>query len=453
MGNFASTDYILAGAQDRSITFALQSRVNPITNLRYSYSRKNEGSTYDAAVAGACTALGSLGAAHTDGGAYYLSATATDPGYFLIRVDFPDAAFATGRDKVLCSVYDDATGVIAHRIFTLKGDDSIYDDSAVWLNDLTGSNGNVPYVNGIPGKPCTNLGDALAVANAIGLKKFRLCNRGSTVFDIATTSYSGFTFVSDDLVRITLGSVSQTNLCLIGIDVTNNSGMSVGSNWFTLINCRIGHVAGMDIPRAIARTCVLTGIVHLSNNGNYFFHGLKTEGGVTLDFKNQVGGDPGITSVFISGFSGRLTIKNMLTTDSLEISGEGEVIFDSTCNSATATARVNGAIKITNNATALALTDNTAGRIPTLKKNTPVAKYKFVMIDATTGNPATGKTVSATVSLDNGAFTAMANSVTERAFGVYEIDIAAADVNGNTGAFRFTATGCEDTIITFITES
>ncbi len=90
---------------------------------------------------------------------------------------------------------------------------------------------------------------------------------------------------------------------------------------------------------------------------------------------------------------------------------------------------------------------------PTLKKNTAVANYTFIMIDATTGNPATGLTVTAQKSLDGGAFSAMANSVSEIANGAYKINIAAADVNGDTGCFRFTATGAEATLITFITES
>jgi len=454
MSNFASTDYILAGSTSRSVTFALQTRVT-IGNLKYSYSRKNEGATYDAAVAGTLSAHTALSDAFAAGKAFYLSATATDPGYFLLRVDFPDAAFNTGRDKVLCSVYDDATGVIAHRIFTLKGSDSIYVDGAVWVDTVNGSVGGNPYINGIPAKPCSAFGNAASIAAAVGLKRFRLLNR-ATAIDLATSSYAGYDFISDSLAQIDLGSVSRENVSFTGLDI-NDSVVTVtaGSGWTTFKDCRIGKAAGMDLPRAVIRDCIFTGIVHLNQNGNYFMAGLKTvDGGAVLDFKNSSAADPGITSVVISGFSGRLTVKNMLTTDSLEISGEGEVILDSTCNSATATVRVSGAIVVTNDATDISLTDATAGHIPTLKKNTAVANYTFIMIDATTGNPATGKTVAAQKSLNGGAFTPMVNTpATEISNGAYKIDIAAADVNGDTGAFRFTATGCEATIITFITES
>jgi hypothetical protein len=454
MGNFASTDYILAGSTSRSITFALQSRVT-IANLRYGYSRKNEGATYDAAVSGALSALGSLGAAHSPGGAYYLSATVTDPGYFLLRVDFPDGAFATGRDKVLCSIYDDDSGEIAHRIFTLKGDDSIYADGAVWSDSVDGGSGAVPYVNGIPSNPMTVTGGSLA--STLGLKRLRLVNPAS-VFTLGTADLEGLTVISDCYPGIDIDQSDLEAAAIVGCRIYSATAANypqVGSGYLTLVDCLIGGAVGANLPLFKGFNLSATNIFNLSNAGQYEIAGLKTaDDGVVLDFKRANGVDPGAATLIISGFSGRLTVKNMLTTDSLEISGEGEVIFDTTCNSATATARVSGAIVVTNNATDLLLTDNTAGHIPTLKKNTPVNNYTFVMIDATTGNPATGKSPAAQVSLNGAAFTGMVNTpAVEISNGVYKINIAAADVNGDTGAFRFTATGCEATIITFITES
>ncbi len=90
-----------------------------------------------------------------------------------------------------------------------------------------------------------------------------------------------------------------------------------------------------------------------------------------------------------------------------------------------------------------------------IKKNTAIAKFKFVMLDATTGNPTAGFTVTAVKKLDaDGAWSAMPGSgtIVDNGSGAYSIDIAAADTNGDTGVWKFTAPGAEITLITFVTE-
>ena len=100
--------------------------------------------------------------------------------------------------------------------------------------------------------------------------------------------------------------------------------------------------------------------------------------------------------------------------------------------------------------------DIDAKEIPhSIKKNTAIAGLKFVMVDATTGNPAAGFTVTASRKLDADAtWSAMPGSgtIVDNGSGVYSIDIAAADTNGDTGVWRFTAPGAETTLITFVTE-
>lgn len=88
-----------------------------------------------------------------------------------------------------------------------------------------------------------------------------------------------------------------------------------------------------------------------------------------------------------------------------------------------------------------------------LKKNTALAKYQFLMTDSTTHNPATGKTVTVTRSIDGAAFGAStAGTATEVANGAYYIDLSAADLNGNVVVLRATASGCDDLFITFTME-
>lgn len=86
-------------------------------------------------------------------------------------------------------------------------------------------------------------------------------------------------------------------------------------------------------------------------------------------------------------------------------------------------------------------------------KNVALANFPFVMrltSDHVTG--ATGKTVTATRRIDNGSFASCANSASEVSNGVYTINLAAADLNGDTILLRFAAADCDDTFILVVTQ-
>lgn len=90
------------------------------------------------------------------------------------------------------------------------------------------------------------------------------------------------------------------------------------------------------------------------------------------------------------------------------------------------------------------------GQNPFLK-NTAFSNFLFVMYDSTNHAPVTGKTVTATRSIDGGAYAACTNSVSEVANGLYKINLAAGDLNGAIVNLRFTATGADDANITLPT--
>lgn len=87
-----------------------------------------------------------------------------------------------------------------------------------------------------------------------------------------------------------------------------------------------------------------------------------------------------------------------------------------------------------------------------IKKNTVLAGFPFQMTDSTTHLPKTGLTVTATRSLDGGAFGAAANSVSEISGGWYKIDLAATDTNADTIALNLTAPGADLTPLTIVTQ-
>jgi hypothetical protein len=88
-----------------------------------------------------------------------------------------------------------------------------------------------------------------------------------------------------------------------------------------------------------------------------------------------------------------------------------------------------------------------------IRKNQAIANFPFLMTDSTDHNPATGLTVTGARSLDGAAFASgtIAN-MTEVGNGVYQCDLGAGDLNADTVALRFTATGADDLVITIITE-
>src|SRR3990172_9382527 len=78
-----------------------------------------------------------------------------------------------------------------------------------------------------------------------------------------------------------------------------------------------------------------------------------------------------------------------------------------------------------------------------IKKNATLIGFEFLMTDSTNHNPVTGKTVTVTRSIDDGAFAAgTLSAVTEIAFGIYAVDFGAGDLNGRVITLRATAAGC-----------
>lgn len=89
-----------------------------------------------------------------------------------------------------------------------------------------------------------------------------------------------------------------------------------------------------------------------------------------------------------------------------------------------------------------------------IKKNTALNNFEFVMIassDHVTGK--TGETVTAQRSIDGAAFAACANSVAEVSGGVYKINFAASDLNGDVITFLFTAANSDARWITIPTQT
>jgi hypothetical protein len=92
-----------------------------------------------------------------------------------------------------------------------------------------------------------------------------------------------------------------------------------------------------------------------------------------------------------------------------------------------------------------------AGQGPRFRKNVAFSGFQFVMTDDTNHAPAIGVTVTAERAIGGGAFAACANSASETGSGLYTINLAATDLNGDMITLRFTATDCDDRLVSIVT--
>lgn len=87
-----------------------------------------------------------------------------------------------------------------------------------------------------------------------------------------------------------------------------------------------------------------------------------------------------------------------------------------------------------------------------IRRNAAFSAFPFVMFDAVSKTLKTGLTVTAERSIDGAAFAACANSPAEVGGGMYNIDLAAADLAGTVIMLKFSATGADTSFIAVVTQ-
>jgi len=198
-----------------------------ITNLNCVYVRDR-----NTAVSTALTALAAPNSAHSDNKAIEVSSSLS-PG--LYRVDFPDAAFATGVSRVLLGVIGAAIdpAYIEIELLTPPNEASVNVSSisnnaitaasmnsdagseiadAVWDEALTGATHNVPTS---AGRRLRQLGDAIPGTVTDSAPS-------TTDFDTDLSGY-GDNFLNDQLIRFVTGSLTgQLRIIKTFTDTNNN---------------------------------------------------------------------------------------------------------------------------------------------------------------------------------------------------------------------------------------
>jgi hypothetical protein len=87
-------------------------------------------------------------------------------------------------------------------------------------------------------------------------------------------------------------------------------------------------------------------------------------------------------------------------------------------------------------------------------KNIALNNFMFLMVELIDHvTPKTGLTITAERSIDGAAFAACANPVFEISNGIYKINLATSDLNGDIICLKFTATGADARYITIKTQT
>lgn len=150
------------------------------------------------------------------------------------------------------------------------------------------------------------------------------------------------------------------------------------------------------------------------------------------------------------------TAGNTLVVDSAGLADANAVKLGPSGSGTAQTARDVGASVLLSPGTGTGQISLSSGSVTTtyqIKKNTALSNFEFLMTDSANHQPATGLTVTGTVSKDGAAFAALTNAVSEVASGIYKVNLAAADVNANVLTLMFTATGADTTYITIVTQT
>lgn len=300
------------------------------------------------------------------------------------------------------------------------------------------------------------------------------CAAGVTVnANLGTTQPINFTgtaasaLVKSDMQDIA-GAAVSTSAAQIGVNVVNIKGTAsagqagyVGADWGAIANKATanvlsgttignvvvgGYAAGQD-PATLVLDVAIAGHEGAGSVGA----AIAAAGG---------SGDPWATALpgsYAAGTAGYIVGHNLdaaISTRSTFAGGSVASVTGNVGGNVVGSVGSISGVSFPTNFGSLAI--DTGGHVKlqgTIQKNTALAGFPFFMaLSSDHYSPATGKTITATRSLDGAAFAACANAATEIGNGWYQISLAAADTDGNTVALSLAATGCDNTLITLTTQ-
>ena len=318
-------DNIPAGLTSNSIIFALSTYGIDVTAFKLSYTRYTlgDGTSITKASNQLTAALAAYNSAYSANNGIYLSSVADEGNKFLFRADVPDAAFASGADEVIVSLYDDISGVKAQRIFKLKLPVMDLYNGRIWVDTNNGASGTQPGINGTANNPVNNIADALTLSAALGVKRLHFAQRSSVSIPTNLSKYAieGIDYILD-LNGVKLDSCVIRGAWVSGLATTDDDEV-------TFIDCVMGICS---LPPSRLFNCKLTGVITMPGASGYYIFDkcanfLYSGTNAVLQY------DGANVQVLVTGYEGTLEIQDMgvFAGNTLEITGNGTFIEGAGC--------------------------------------------------------------------------------------------------------------------------
>jgi hypothetical protein len=347
--------------------------------------------------------------------------------------------------------------------------ESLFADGTVWV-DPTGTNSTAwPY--GSAPFPTSTIANGKTIADAKKIQRINIT--GTISLAAAMENYELIGSGNIDAVElIDINSQSVEHSTLRDLTVTGVGGnAALIGDQTRYTNCLLyahTNINGVVQGGSLGGACSIRDTGFAVFLDTFFGQGaactLTMQAPTKCDIINMRG------AVTISGMDGGVC--NITLTDG------SSVIIDNTCTGGTLT--LTGIGTVTDNSagtTVVALADTptvlhaaTDAKIDTVdtvvdaikaktdnlptgvQKNAGLANFEFLMIDSTDHfTPKTGETVTAQRSIDGAAFAGCANAVAEVGNGIYKLNLAASDLNGDVITLRFSAANSDDTLISIVT--
>jgi len=339
------------------------------------------------------------------------------------------------------------------QIFVAFSQESVSALDAVYF-DSSASNTGTTSIDGVPGNPVSTEAAVNTLLTARNLEKVNIALESSITF--ATSHVDEFWY--GEHWALDFGSQEISGSHFTGADV---SGIGTGSS---RVDFRDSTFSTCTIPPFKAVHCELnSGTITFGGTGDYILsncESIKAGSGTPVI---DTGAAIGNVNLTMPQYHQGIEIRNLNNagTDLFSISGIGQIIYAASSSGAV---NQRGDWKVTNTGgVTITADDNTTNvaaikvetdNLPSgVKKNTALANFEFFMRD--TADHVTGKTgltVTAQRSIDGAAFGNCANSASEVSAGFYKINLAAADLNGDTVTLKFTGAGADATAVTILTE-
>ncbi len=433
-------------------------------------------------------ALAATNTAHTDNRAIEIDAT-DQPGVY--RVDWPDAAFAAGVKEVILSVKH-TTCKTAHLRVSIDAPVNVTSiaadqQSATDLKDFADA-GYDPSTNKVQGVVLVDTlttytgntvqtGDSFAIVNSGTHGNAALKTLIDTIDNIIDTEFPALVIVADaikaktDSLTFTVAGDVDCNVQTLGGSTTPVTNMGTvfntdfASNYNTSAdrwNVCTTHWRATEITTAYTGVGLgvmpyvmvggISGDETAADTLELFAEALDQSTG-QIDNGTFAAGAIDAAAIAASAIDAA-TFAADVDAEARGWIGMASANLDTQLADIPTVAEFEARTLVAASyATASALAAVAADNPNTITKNVALAAFMFFMRDSAdhvTGK--TGLTITATRSLDGAAFAACANSATEIGNGVYKIDLAAGDLNGNVVCLKFSATGADSTVLTVVTQ-